>query len=170
MPVPTPRDILLAQKAKARGMQNSLRIILEARRSKVPISLAFAFIEQESGPMGLNVFGRDDSIFRGAGIVTEQMYKKYKRERDRTGKEQGVGPAQLTAKDLQDRADELGGCWIPKHTIRAGMERIGWLLGRFSDQERAIASYNAGVSGWRNGLRYAGEVSAKQGRWHKWLS
>ena len=53
----TPRDLVLARRAKRHGARYSLRIIREARRAGIPISLAFAIVEQES--RFLNVCGHD---------------------------------------------------------------------------------------------------------------
>src|SRR5436190_7460334 len=92
------RDLALARTAKKHGANYSLRIIQQARKSGIPISLAFALIDQETGGQFNNVFGHDDSIYRGAGKVTKKKYLDYKSKRGPTGKGgmQGVGPAQLT--------------------------------------------------------------------------
>src|SRR5262245_30978847 len=101
------RDLSLARRARRWGARYSLRIVREARRAGLPISLGFALIEQESGFR--NVFGHDPTIFTGAGTVTRQKYRAYKAARGTT-RMQGVGPAQLTWWQFQDQADRLGGC------------------------------------------------------------
>lgn len=116
------RDLYLAGKAKLYGANFSLRIILECRRRKVPISAGFALIEGESNFE--NVFGHDPttsipSAWKG-GEVTETRYKYYKQHRSSKGM-QGVGPAQLTWWAYQDRADRLGGCWKSRWNIDVGI-------------------------------------------------
>jgi hypothetical protein len=77
------RDLALAAKAKARGGRYCLRIILEARRAGIPISLGFALLEQESSdritPGARNVFGHDrGKPFEGAGKVTQKSSQNIK--------------------------------------------------------------------------------------------
>lgn len=120
------RDLLLARRAKKAGANYSLRIIWEARRAGIPISAGFALVEQESNFR--NVFGHDPvrSIpvsWRGTS-VTRDKYLRYKANRKAGLGMQGVGPVQLTWYEFQDRADRLGGCWIPRHNIRVGFEEF----------------------------------------------
>ena len=163
----TKRDQELAHRGKRRGANYSLRIVLEARRADIPISLGFALIEQESGFR--NVFGHDNSIFKGAGKVTKAKYLDYKAARGTPGKRmQGVGPAQLTWWTFQDRADRLGGAWIAKNNIRVAFEHLGDLLKQHSARD-ALAIYNAGNARSRQGQDYATAVLRRRDRWHDWL-
>lgn len=157
------RDIVLATKAKRHGARYSLRIVLEARRAGIPVSLGFALIEQESGFR--NVFGHDPTIFIGAGVVTKQKYLAYRKQRGRS-KMQGVGPAQLTWWAYQDEADQLGGCWVPKHNIRVAFGLLASHI-RGLGVQAGIAAYNGSGPAAR---RYAQEVRAKQRRWHDRLT
>src|SRR3954454_2227897 len=102
-------DNRLAARLRKHGVAMPLRIIREARRANLPLSLALALVEQESGFR--NVFGHDPTIFVGAGTVTPLKYRKYKRARGARGQGgmQGVGPCQLTFWTFQDDADKLGG-------------------------------------------------------------
>jgi hypothetical protein len=162
------RDNELAHKAKAHGARYSLRIVLEARRADIPISLGFALVEQESGFS--NVFGHDDSIFHGAGKVTKARYLEYKRQRGTPGRRmQGVGPCQLTWWQFQDKADHLGGCWIARHNIRVAFEHLGGLMRQHSTRD-ALAVYNAGNARSRQGQDYAASVLRRQQRWHSILT
>lgn len=156
------RNVLLATRAKRAGASYSLRIVLEAKRAGIPVSLGFALIEKETGFR--NVFGHDPTIFAGAGTVTRSKYREYKRRRPRGGM-QGVGPAQLTWFEFQDEADELGGCWVPRHNIRVGFRVLADNIkreGRFG----GIAAYN-GVGTAAHA--YAADVLDKAKRWHKVL-
>ena len=165
---PEQRNKELAHKAKQHGAAYSLRIILEARRADIPISLGFALVEQESGFR--NVFGHDPTIFVGAGKVTKAKYLDYKRARGTPGRRmQGVGPAQLTWWELQDKADDLGGAWIAKNNIHVAFQHLGALMEKHSTRD-ALAIYNAGSAGSEQGQRYASQVLARQRRWHKHLA
>jgi hypothetical protein len=165
------RDQQLAQKAKRHGAQYSLRIVREARRAKLPISLGFALVEQESGFR--NVFGHDPTIFAGAGTVTQAKYKAYKAKRGSQGKGgmQGVGPCQLTFWTKQDRADEMGGCWKPMYNIRVAFEDLADLIGDYGEA-KGIGVYNAGAGGWDRGFghEYSRQVRDRAAKWHRRLA
>lgn len=163
------RDQDLARKAKANGAKYSLRIVIEARKAKIPISLGFALIEQESNFR--NVFGHDPTIFVGAGEVTKAKYLVYRAKRGPTGRGgmQGVGPPQLTYFTFQDRADEAGGCWVARYSIQVAFTDLAGMI-RKHGEHKGLAVYNAGESGWRNGEDYARSVQKKQMRWHRVLS
>lgn len=165
------RNLALARRAKKHGANYSLRIIIQARKAGVPLSLAFALIEKESGFR--NVFGHDPTnsipvTWRGKK-VTKSRYKHYKKNRGSTGSGgmQGVGPAQLTWWSYQDEADSRGGCWNPKHNISVAMDHLAALLNRHRSQEDAIAAYNGAGAAAR---AYAKDVLARQRKWHNWLA
>jgi len=159
----TSRDQSLAETANRHGANYSLRIILEARRSGIPISLGFALIEQESNFR--NVFGHDPTIFAGAGTVTLAKYREYKRQRGHT-RMQGVGPAQLTWWEFQDRADRLGGCHIPRWNIRVAFDLLAKLIEEHGEIV-SIARYN-GSGAAANA--YSKSVRGKQDKWHARLT
>jgi Transglycosylase SLT domain len=167
------RNDELARIAKRHGMNYSLRIILEARRTKLPISLAFAVIEKESG--GRNVYGHDKvrnpikSPPGGLLKVTPKNYRTYLWHRNRGEGAQGVGPAQLTSPGLQDMADKRGGCHIAKHNIAVAFDLLARLIDRYGE-DRGLAAYNAGEMGWRNGRGYANAVQSLQAKWHRRLT
>ena len=139
-------------------------IIAEARRSKVPVSLVCAVMEAESS--FTNVFGHDpvrNPIKSVHGqpnlVVTEALYKSYVHHRDRGEGCQGVGPMQLTSKFLQDRADDLGGCFKPAPNIRTGVERLGVLITERGSMHGALVGYNGSTA-------YADAVIKLQKVWH----
>jgi hypothetical protein len=104
-------DPVLIDRMRKNGIVNPRLTLQAARKAKLPIAVACAFLEQESSG-GQNIFGHDrNTIFAGAGAVTEAKYREYKKQRGPEGKGgmQGVGPMQLTFFSLQDRADELVG-------------------------------------------------------------
>ncbi len=157
------RDAVLAAKAKRHGANYSLRIVIEARRAGIPLSLGFALIEQESNFR--NVFGSDPTIYVGAGTVTKAKYQRYKSLRGKSLM-QGVGPAQLTWWESQDRADKYGGCWLPKHNIRAAFETLAVNIKQHG-REVGIERYNGSGQAAR---LYAQRVLWKMRRWHDRLA
>lgn len=157
------RDVMLAWRIRRHGGQNSLRVVLEARRADIPVSLFCAFLTQESG--FANLFGSDPvaNPVKG-GIVTKARYLTYRRYRDAGYGSQGVGPCQLTFKGFQDEADRLGGCWIPKNNLRVGAQLIASLLRQYPGNEHAaIAAFNGSGPAAE---AYANSVLALQRLWH----
>lgn len=157
------RDLALARTAKKHKANYSLRIIQQARKSGIPISLGFALIEQESEFK--NVFGHDPTIYQGAGKVTKKKYLDYKTKRGHTHM-QGVGPAQLTWWEYQDEADKRGGAWVPKHNISFAFDHLASLI-KSKGMREGIAAYNGSGP---MAEKYADSVLAKQKKWHNILS
>jgi hypothetical protein len=160
-------DLRYATIARRHGMQNSLRALWEAREIGIEPSLALALSEQES--WGRNVFGHDDSIFRGAGNVTKEKYRLYKKARLLSGnrKMQGVGPLQLTWWEYQDEADRLGGCYRPKYNFQVGYRLLAKLIKQHG-LSKALAVYNGGLT--NPNWTYASQVLAKEAAWHRRLT
>jgi hypothetical protein len=136
-------DPVLIDRMRKNGIVNPRLALQAARKAKLPIAVACAFLEQESSG-GQNIFGHDrNTIFAGAGPVTEAKYREYKKQRGPKGKGgmQGVGPMQLTFFSLQDRADELGGCWKPLHNMTVGFQHAADLIRR-QGLRLGIKAYN----------------------------
>lgn len=159
----TVRDLQLANRAKRHGSRYSLRIVWQARKSGIPISLGFALIEQESGFR--NVFGHDPTIFVGAGVVTRSKYRAYKHARGHD-QMQGVGPAQLTWWAFQDQADLRGGCWRPKHNISVAFDHLAHLIAMHGERA-GIRAYNGTGPAADT---YARLVLERQRAWHRRLT
>jgi soluble lytic murein transglycosylase-like protein len=151
---------------RARGTNFAWRIIEEARREGVQLSLAFALIEQETS--FTNVFGHDPTIFRGAGAVTKAKYLAYKRQRGPNGRGgmQGVGPAQLTYFSFQDEADREGGCWKPRQNIRVGLRLLASNI-RQHGEFAGVKAYNGSGQAATN---YARRVLQRRDVWHRRLT
>jgi hypothetical protein len=160
----SPRNVLLARKAKKYGMQNSLRIVIEAKRAGIPVSLGFALAEQET-LNGANIFGHDRTIFAGAGTVTKAKYLAYKRRRGRSLM-QGVGPLQLTWWETQDAADRLGGCWMPKYNLRVGFSTLAALIRQYG-YVKGCQRYNGSGPA---AVAYSKSLRARQDKWHRRLA
>lgn len=156
------RDLMLARIANKHGAKFSLRIILEARRAGIPISWAFALVEQETGFR--NIFGCD--LGRREGVpwcnapVTKARVQELVRYVRNGGTSNGVGPTQLTSLDYIMRAEKLGGAHLTQHNIRVGMEVLHEKSG--GDMQQA----------WKfNGAwQYQGQIAAKQAVWHRRLT
>lgn len=164
----TPRDLALARTAKKHGANYALRIIIQARKSGIPISLAFALIEQESNFR--NVFGHDPThsipeSWKGAQ-VTKDRYKFYKARRGQYGM-QGVGPAQLTWYEYQNEADSRGGAWIAKHNISTAFDHMAALLKKNKHRIDAFKAYNGTGPAADN---YAKQLNLRMQKWHDFLS
>lgn len=161
------KDIRIATKARRHKAKFALRIVIEARKANIPVSIAFALIEQESNFR--NVFGHDpvkmpEGVEKGS-IVTKTKYIKYKKKRYANGA-QGVGPAQLTYAGYQDQADRLGGCWKPRYNIEVAFKAISSLIAEKGKFE-GIRSYNGSGPA---AVAYANSVIAKQEKWHRIIS
>jgi len=159
------RNWQLASVAKKQGFKNSLRIVMEARRTqKVGISLAFAVIEQET-TNGANVYGHDDVPNRapkGHLVTRRNWLNVYLPDRRRGMGSQGAGPPQLTYFAFQDAADLKGGCWIPKHAIRVAFEHLDHLILIYG-KRKALAVYNGGNN---PDYHYADQVLEREDKWH----
>lgn len=153
--------------ARRHGMRNTLTALDEGRKAGLSDSLSLALSEQES--RGFNIFGHDDSIFRGAGRVTKEKYRQYKRARLLSGNRrmQGVGPLQLTWWEYQDEADRLGGAWKPRYNFRVGYRLLAKLIKQHG-LRKALAVYNGGVT--NPNWTYADQVLSKKAAWHRRLT
>jgi hypothetical protein len=167
-PLTRARKVVLVARARLHGAHYAWRIIDEADKAGIGPALALAMVEQETRDFS-NVFGHDDSIFRGAGRVTEEKYKAYLRARNASGHPpramQGVGLMQLTWYQLQDEADRLGGCWRIRPPLRVAFLHLRSLINANGLQD-GIARYNG--SG-RETQAYARAVLARRDTWRKRL-
>lgn len=119
----------------AGGILNPDIVLAAAAAVGLPVALAAAVLEQETGG-GRNVWGHDPVENRGiyvpGGPVTEAAYRQYKvlADRGEIGR-QGVGPLQLTGRDWQDAADRRGGCWDPTANLQTGFAGLATLVNRY---------------------------------------
>lgn len=144
------------------GTKRPYAVMRAADATHLPFNVACALLEKESAG-GANVFGHDPTIYVGAGRVTKKKYLAYRRERDRTGKMQGVGPCQLTWKGYQDEADKLGGCWKPYNNMLVGFR----LLKSLRDSQ---GSWTAAGTRYNGASSYGHDLKVRIDKWHKRLS
>jgi len=113
-------DAELIRVMRQNGIVKPAETLRVSREVELALPLACALLEQESSG-GHNVFGHDNvrNPIKG-GNVTKARYLEYKRYRELGLGSNGVGPTQLTWSGYQDRADELGGCWVYDVNLRVG--------------------------------------------------
>lgn len=109
----------------------------------LPVSIGAAVLLRETSG-GHNVFGHDPTTaipvrWQGS-LVTHMKYRYYKVRRHHDNM-QGVGPLQLTWWAFQDRADALGGCWVPAHNVSVGFHDLAAQI-RAHGTHDGIKAYN----------------------------
>jgi hypothetical protein len=162
------RDLQLARRAKQHGAHYSLRIVREARRAGLDISLAFALVDQESGFQ--NVFGHDAGAWRPKnGQVNRANVAELLRHVRAGQPSNGVGLTQLTFPPFIHQANALGGAHLPKYQLRVGFSRLAALIKHYGTRD-GLAAYNAGSPHTVLGQRYARSVQHKAALWHRRLS
>jgi hypothetical protein len=159
-------DRELVRRARANGAEHAYRIILEARRAGIPLSWAFALVEQESGFR--NIFGCDWGP-RGFPFMPPYCRVPVTKARVeallRHGKPNGVGLTQITDFNYVRRAQRTKvarafGAHLPGNQIRVGMQVLKEKTGG-----------NMGQAWKYNGSReYQAQIKAKQRRWHNILT
>lgn len=135
-----PPSPILLDRLRRHGIVYPYATIRAARTARLGLPLACAILIQETGG-GRNEFGHDPTIFVGAGDVTKGKYLAYRSLRDTVREFQGVGPCQLTSGGLQDQADRLGGCWIPRFNMAVGFHFLHGLIIRHG-LDGGVAAYN----------------------------
>ncbi|MGJ5608783.1 hypothetical protein [Micrococcus luteus] len=135
-----------------RHLDNAPAIVAAARRADVPLAVAAALAELESG--GRNVFGHDvggvHSAPRGTDVpVTRERYEELVARVAQGETSNGVGPAQITWPPYFAQAAERGfRLWEPEDNLALGLEILrGHLRGDLSAEgiARAGTLYNAGT-------------------------
>jgi hypothetical protein len=165
--VPSGGDAL-ARAIRANGGRFEAAVVREARRARLPVALACAVLEQETGFR--NVFGHDavrNPVKSPPGAllaVTEDNYRRYLHHRRAGLGNQGVGPMQLTSAFLQDRADQLGGCWRPGPNIRVGLEFLAGNIRRLGLRGGVVAYNGSGPAAQRYGDAVLGRARVWDGR------
>jgi CHAP domain len=164
-----PAGDALARAIRAHGGRFETAVVREARRVRLPVALACAILEKETGFQ--NVFGHDGvrnpikSPPGGVLPVTEENYRRYLAHRRQGLGNQGVGPMQLTSPGLQDRADQLGGCWQPGPNIRVGLEFLAGNIRRVGLRPGVVAYNGSGPAA----QRYGDDVLARARLWEQRL-
>ncbi|HEX6461116.1 MAG TPA: hypothetical protein VF032_19525 [Thermoleophilaceae bacterium] len=142
---------------------NSYRLARECFRIGFPVSAACAVATLETNFQ--NEFGHDPAApdMHGAP-VTRASYRRMLALAGR-GPRQGCGQFQLTSAGLQDRADQLGGCWRNSANVRVGVEFLAQLRQEFGEREGFRHFNGSGPAA----EHYADEAMALEQRWHQLL-
>lgn len=162
--------------AKGDSKGNRIRIpeiaIAQSRATGLPLPVACVMLILETGG-GRNVFGHDNVDTGGTYVkgeeVSEAKYKAYRawRGNGRLGRQQGVGPCQLTYHAFQDEADTLGGCWVPDINCNVGFRSLQANLKKGASVRDTLSIYNTGKPADQSakGAAYAAKGLAIYGEW-----
>lgn len=158
----------LAREIDRRGGNGHGRLIVaQARAHRLPVSLACALVEHESGFR--NVFGADPvrNPVRSRSnshplAVSRARYLAYRAFRRQGLGMQGVGLTQLTWWEFQDHADRLGGCWRPEAQLRVAFRDLKDLTAAHGLHDGLKAYNGAGAAA----EQYAWTVARIARRWH----
>lgn len=145
------------------GIVRPAEVVEIAASTGLPIDLAAALLEQESGG-GHNVWGHDGvdtgGIYVKGSPVTKEAYLAFKARRHELGS-QGVGPAQLTWAGYQDQADNLDGAWDWRSNVRVGFSALAALTKAYGSAD-GVRRYNGSGPAAE---AYRDQVLAKARKW-----
>lgn len=155
------------------GLQNASDVLAGALSAGVPLYIAAAVIEKETG--GANVYGNDrggvystsDPARPNPAAVTAENYAVFERRVMDGETSNGVGPAQITWPGFITDAKERGiRLWVPAENIAYGLSLIaGYLNGSETDDAIRYAGtrYNGAAA-------YGDDLLAVARRWQAALS
>lgn len=183
----TPTEILAAG-----GLVNADLIVQAATATGIPLAIAAAMIQKESG--GKNVYGHDGSAETGPGVfstkygpvviggttyaqgsdipVTQGNFAEFLRRVTAGEKSNGVGPAQLTYAGYFKQAPDYP-FWDALANIRFGLTILAdYLDDDFSDSSISSAGvhYNGGTSPGSKALAYGADLLAQTKIWRARLA
>jgi hypothetical protein len=158
------RDKKLVEMVKTAGHSFGPTILAEAKHEGLPLALALALVEQESGFR--NIFGCD----LGARETVPWCHQDATRDRvkaliahvERGGVSNGVGLTQLTSIDLIRQAQSEGGAHTVDAQCRIGFRLLHGLIERHGVRV-GIGAYNGGSGNPQ--LDYADSVLALRAKW-----
>lgn len=183
----SPTEILTAG-----GLANADLIVQAATATGIPLAIAAAMIQKESG--GKNVYGHDGSVETGPGVfstkygpvviggttyaqgsnipVTQGNFAEFLRRVTAGEKSNGVGPAQLTYAGYFKQAPDYP-FWDALANIRFGLTILAdYLDDDFSDSSisSAGAHYNGGTNPNGTALAYGADLLAQTKIWRARLA
>lgn len=154
-------------------------VIAACTKTGLPLNIECAVLDKESYS-GRNVFGNDNVAYPTSGPytadtvdVTREAVEAYLAWRGpgpgaaSSGRQNGVGPNQLTYWDLQDEAEARGGLHLPGPNMETGCARLKKLLdANGGDLRTAAGLYNGGKNWQQNaGATYAEFVVNRSSLW-----
>ena len=157
-------DGKLVEMIRGAGFSFGPAIVAESRRAGIPLALALALVEQESGFR--NIFGCDLGRRETAPWchqdVTRDRVEALIRWVDGGGISNGVGLTQLTSIGLIRQAEAQGGAHTVEAQCRVGFGYLHGLIERHRERV-GIGAYNGGEG--NPNLEYADSVLALRGTW-----
>ena len=141
---------------KRGGITDPALTMRVAREVGLPLAYACTVLELETSG-GRNVFGSDSGYhgpYKGME-VTRERYLAYLRYANETGERNGVGFCQLTSAGLQERADELGGCYLPQPNVHVGFDYLRSLMRSSGSAELGFTHYNGSAAYGRRAMEKA---------------
>jgi len=160
------RDAALAELVRTHGFSFGPTIVREANRAGLPIPLALALVEQESGFR--NIFGCDLGPRSSAPWchqeVTKDRVQALLAHVKKGGTSNGVGLTQLTSIDFVRQAEAEGGAHKAEAQCRIGFRLLRGLIER-NGERTGIGAYNGGEG--NPNLDYAASVLALRAKWDK---
>lgn len=183
----SPAEILTAG-----GLTNADLIVQAATATGIPLAIAAAMIQKESG--GKNVYGHDGSVETGPGVfstkygpvviggttyaqgsdipVTQGNFAEFLRRVTAGKKSNGVGPAQLTYAGYFRQYPDYP-FWEPLANVKFGLTLLAdYLDGDFSASSisSAGARYNGGTNPGSKALAYGADLLTKTNAWRARLA
>lgn len=152
-------DLQYAWRARRAGAHYSYRIVKAARKAGIPLSIAFAVVEQESDFK--NIFGCDQGSILCHKDVTHERVQQLLNYVRRGGTSNGVGLTQLTFPPFIKQAEALGGAHYPRHQLTVGFGVIRDLYRRYG--RRGLWRYNGSTA-------YQVPLDKKIDKWHRILT
>lgn len=157
--------ITYVRRARKHGANHALAIIRAARIEGVPLSVAFALVEQESGFR--NIFGHDPGgMFPGQRVTKARCEALLWRVRH-GGVSNGVGLTQLTWSGYLEQAEKLGGPHRPYVQCRVGFRALASLHREWGNWHEAFMHYNGSGPA---AVHYADVMTLRVARWHHYLT
>ena len=176
----------------AGGLTNADLIVQAATATGIPLAIAAAMIQKETG--GRNVYGHDGSAETGPGVfstkygpvtigdttyaqgsdipVTQANFAEFLRRVTAGEKSNGVGPAQITYSGYFKQAPDYP-FWDALANIRFGLTILAdYLDDDFSDASisSAAAHYNGGTNPGPRALAYGADLLTKTKIWRARLA
>ena len=156
------RDLLKVAQARRAGARYSFKIAGEARQADLPLDLAYALVEQESGFR--NIFGCDHGT--GRAFCHQEVTAYRVAQLLASGLANGVGLTQLTYRPFVIEANRLGGAHKPRLQLRVGF--------RVLKDSMRTHGYTVGLQRYNGtglaAVRYAESLKAKRARWNRILN
>jgi hypothetical protein len=164
MAAPGTNDDKLLKMVKAAGHLHGPAIVAESKHEGLPLALALALVEQESGFQ--NIFGCD----LGPQSTAPWCHQRVTRNRvqaliahvEAGGTSNGVGLTQLTSIGFIRQAEAEGGAHTLHAQCRIGFRILHGLIERHGEQI-GIGAYNGGEG--NPNLDYAKSVLALRDQW-----